>query len=126
KQPLERNTASDFRVAGSFGYSPRRVAEDADGLLSYHPIVAGDLVLVAAQDKILGYDLETGKPAWGSSDGVIFKLNDAAVRSHVRHSQLGAPRFTLSVHENLLFARIGSPVTSSVVDATFNPPAAEL
>ncbi len=41
-------------------------------------------------------------------------------------ASLGAPRYTLTAHGNLLFARIGSPVTSSVVESPFSPAAATL
>jgi outer membrane protein assembly factor BamB len=129
KQKLERNTASDSRVASSFGLSTRPSEDSSDphgpGLLSYHPIVVGNLVVVAGAEKIFAFDLNTGKPAWGSTDGAIFKVAEGVAR-HTRHSQLGAPRYTLSVHENLLFARIGSPVTSSVVESPFAPTGATL
>lgn len=126
KRPLERATASDFRVASSFGFSPRRIAEDSDGLLSHHPIVVGDQVFVAQQDRILGFQLQTGEPVWGAPEGVVFRLPESPVRTQTRHSQLGAPRFTLSAHGNLLFARMGAAVTSSVVDSPIAPQGAEL
>jgi outer membrane protein assembly factor BamB len=94
--------------------------------MSYHPIVVGNLVLVAGAEKIFGYQLDTGDPAWESPDGAIFKLGDGPPRNGARHTQLGAPRFTLSVQENLLFARVGSPVTSSVVESPFAPTGAVL
>jgi outer membrane protein assembly factor BamB len=116
---LESNTASDSRLSSSLGFPARRVAEDSTALLSYHPIVVGDLALVAQQDKILGFNLQTGEPAWDSPEGVIHRLPDTPSRSHARQTQLGAPRFTLSVHGSTLFARLGAPVTASVVESPF-------
>lgn len=126
KRPLEKNTASDFRVASSFGFSPRRVAEDSTELLSYHPIVVDNHVFVSAQDKILAFDVASGEPAWGASEGAIFKGPEGNVRGHARHSQLGAPRYTLTALDNLLFARLGSAATTSVIESPYPTAAASI
>ena len=39
-------------------------AEDQNALLSFHPVVVGNLVLFNSLDKIYAFDLPTGKPAW--------------------------------------------------------------
>ena len=51
-------------VTNSRTYSSLRVAEDAQGLLSYHPVVAGDLIFVNNATQIMAFNLYTGKPAW--------------------------------------------------------------
>jgi outer membrane protein assembly factor BamB len=123
---LERMQLADARLSSGFA-SPRRVVENQDGLLSHHPVVAGDIVFIAHTNRILALRLSTGKPAWGQEDGVIYRDDeDGIVRPHTRHSSLGAPRFTLTVHGDKLFARVGSPVTSSAVDNPFSSGSAKL
>jgi outer membrane protein assembly factor BamB len=124
--PLDRTQLADSRLSAGFA-SPRRVAESQEGLLSYHPVVSGDVVFVASLNRIMAFRLSTGKPAWGQDDGVIYRdEQEALVRPHARHSSLGAPRFTLTVHGSKLFARIGSPITSSAVDNPFSSGSAKL
>lgn len=100
----------------------RPPAEDRHLPLSYHPVLWNNVVLVSSrtpkegQDEIRAFDLETGKPAWGPEDPVIFS-NQVNVRSlRTSRYQLGVARFTMTVHENKLFARLGNPVTSDVSD----------
>jgi outer membrane protein assembly factor BamB len=106
--------------AGSFNsraYSLRRIGEDGQRLLSYHPLVVGDLVLINNQSKIYAFNAKTGQPAWPSDDpqrsaGEIFD-GDAGASTATRFSVgLGVQRFTMTVHDNRLFARMGSQVTS--------------
>jgi outer membrane protein assembly factor BamB len=102
-------------------FSYRRVAEDASALLSYHPVVAGELLLWANHRYIHAINLNTGKPAWKGDPtkppGVIYDdetLDSPPVRSH---RGLGVPRYTLTVHNNKVYARMGSQVTSKPVEA---------
>ena len=92
----------------------RRVAEDDQQPLSYHPVVAGDLVLVNNQVEILAVDLKTGKPAWGHGSAAIYQDQfDEAVHALYNPSDsLGVPRFTMTVHGGKLFARMGTAVSS--------------
>lgn len=103
--------------------APRRVAEKRDQLLSYHPVVVGQMVLVASQDEIRAFDLHTGQPVWGGRH-VIYPddpLLDADAEARPprlrgpRHAGagFGAPRFTMTVHNDRLYARLGNPITSS-------------
>ncbi len=69
-------------VTNSRTYSSLRVAEDAQGLLSYHPVVAGDLIFVNNATQIMAFNLYTGKPAWPSGvehkmPGVFYTDNEA-------------------------------------------------
>jgi len=98
------------------GRPHRRVAEDNTGLLSYHPLLVGDLLLIGAHDKIYAYDVRTGKPAFGvgpdKDDPAAFYVSEDRVLYRDTSDALGAPRFTMTVHGDLLFARMGAPQTS--------------
>ncbi len=102
--------------ANSRAYSLRRIGEDAQRLLSYHPVVDGNLVLVCNQSQIFAFDLRTGKPAFPRSDpkrppGEIFDQPVLIPPTHFNRG-LGVPRFTMTVHDHKLYARMGSQVTS--------------
>jgi outer membrane protein assembly factor BamB len=94
---------------------PRRLAEPATPF-SFFPIVSGDLLFVATADTIRAWDLKTAKPAWtaasGHEPGVIFRDAERQARLAGRHRAVGVPRFTLSIHGDLLAARLGNPATS--------------
>lgn len=107
--------------AADFGYPPRRVAEDKDNLLSYHPVISGDLLLVNTQHEIRAYNLRTGEPAWGDSAVIYKDDSDDAARQRSPRSSLGAARFTLTVDNHRLYARMGSPVTCSSGDMSLGP-----
>lgn len=98
----------------------RRTAEDRRAALSYHPIVVGDKVFVATPWQILGYELKTGKPAWGN-DYAIYRPDNPATEAGVTSSAVGVPRFTLTAHRDRLYARMGSSVTSTAADAQSRP-----
>lgn len=96
----------------------RRVAESREQLLSYHPVVVGDMLLVNDPEQILAFDLRTGGPVWGD-DHVIYPdvPRDArrlgGLLDHRRSGAgIGAPRFTMTVRNQRLYARLGNPVTS--------------
>ena len=102
-----------------FGLPDKRVAESAQDLLGYHPLVVNDLVVFHDLHRVYVFDLKTGRPAWGSADtnslpgqvyprGAVHDLDSA--RGHVH--ALGVPRFTTTVHGSYLFVRLGSQVTS--------------
>ena len=55
-------------VRETFGLPEHRPAEDQLGLLVFHPVVVGNLVLFNSIDKIYAFDLPTGKPAWPVRD----------------------------------------------------------
>ena len=96
----------------------RRIAEDTDQLLSYHPVVTNGRIFYCDQKKIYAFDLQSGRPAWGSAKGVIYSpASDFAKSSSALPGQLGVPRFTLTVVGNRLFARLGSPITSRRAEA---------
>lgn len=97
--------------AAMFGpVPPRRVADDRAAPLSYHPIVVGNVVLVAAQTEILAFDLQTGKPTWQHDSPTIYRdeLDPASLAALNPPSALDLPRFTLTARNGLLLARMGT------------------
>lgn len=97
---------------------PPPVAEDRDGLLSYHVAVRDGIVYVCQQDAIRAFDIRTGRPAWPTASGVegatdprygtIFELpapwRDPFPPATVR---TGVPRFSVTLDRQRLFARLG-------------------
>ncbi len=107
-----------------------RVAEDADGLLCVHPIVAGDVILLtdviaAPQERdfphwitrVRAYDMKTGQPAWlkgrtdDADDAGVVQQSRPFVVGYTDRRRWGVPRLTMSSHGRYAFARIGSPAT---------------
>lgn len=95
-------------------------------VLSYHPVVIGDMVLYSDWRHIYALRLDNGQPAvpLGLDErqaGAIYVppqsgpfAFDSALSSA---SRLGAPRFTLNVQGNRLVARMGSPITGEVTES---------
>ena len=115
---------SDRDVIGS---GRLRVADDMKGLLSYFPIVVGNIVLVRAdvsgQSYVAALDLRTGQRRWqvdaprgpsgltqpNDEGEAPWEVSDAHA-GLLRH--VGVARYTLTASGNQLFARMGSPVTA--------------
>ncbi len=102
------------------GESRPRVGEDTAGLLSYHPIVVDGKVFWSELSRIRGVDLATGRPAWRPDDNdavsplnraLIWEHEDSFARPQRHRGYVGVPRFTMSSHGSMLFARLGSPIT---------------
>jgi len=105
--------------ARKFVLPERRVAEDVQGLLSYHPLVVGDLVVFHDLQAVYVFNLRTGKPAWAQSDpkirpGQVYPRSQVGGResSAAFTDTLGVPRFTATVAGSWLFVRLGSQTTS--------------
>lgn len=100
------------------GMPTRRVAEDARAPLSYHPVLAGDLLLVNNQIEILAFDAATGKPAWGHEEAQIYRdqFDETVHANYNPPNNLGVPRFTMTVTAGKLFARMGPSVTNRPQD----------
>lgn len=108
-----------------FTIGPRRVAEPRGRLLSYHPVVFENLVLVSTLDDIRAYDLKTGLPVWAESEEQPYFYKLSGERGGQRESgpaaapALGAPRCTLTVSNRRVYARLGSPLTSRPSEMPF-------
>lgn len=111
-KPLTAEDTSPFDYAPRFnGFRDER-PKKSHALLSYHPVLVDDLVLVNTQDQILAFDRHTGKPAWNGQSEIIYREEaDQFSGPNGRINGLGAPRFTMTVSGQRLFARMGSPVT---------------
>ncbi|HEY2840006.1 MAG TPA: PQQ-binding-like beta-propeller repeat protein, partial [Pirellulales bacterium] len=97
-------------------YPSPRVAETKTDLLSYHPVVVGNLVLVNTLQKIFAYDLRTGKPAWGADPAVYRPEEPGRETLHGASGTIGTARFTMTEHNGRLYARMGDPLTGRVED----------
>jgi outer membrane protein assembly factor BamB len=111
----------------SIGAGRLRVAEDTKSLLSYHPIVVGQTVLVRLDSQgiaqVVALDLKTGRRMWRAEQSRsvsapavdeiaanrLIELSDAHA-TVARH--IGVARFTLAASANKVFCRMGSPVTA--------------
>jgi len=119
KRDLDPTPLVDASLYRSMGYRPRRVAEDPGPLLSYHPVLYRDLVLVAGPRGISAFRAATGEPAWSREQALIYQDGDEDPgRRATGRSALGVPRYTLTVSGSRLYARLGSPVTADAVEAT--------
>jgi outer membrane protein assembly factor BamB len=121
-EPIELGEPLAADSSNARAYSLRRIGEDADRLLSYHPIVAGNLLLVNNQYQIFAFDVRTGRAAWPSEDaarpaGEIYADKGPTGYAGRGNRGIGVPRFTMTVHDGKLFARMGSPVTSRPLES---------
>ena len=96
----------------------RGVSEIRDQLLNYHPVVVDDMVLLSTLGEIRAYDLATGEPMWGDAEGqAIYRLQE---RGEIyAPAAVGVPRFTLTVRQRRVYARLGSPVTTRAGEPQF-------
>ncbi len=99
---------ADLSVAG----------ENARQPLSFYPLVIGNTVLVNDQERIVAARLDDGKPAWGRGHAIYESQLAGALTPSLPPETLGTPRFTMTVFQDKLFARMGSPVTGLPRDAT--------
>jgi len=103
---------------------PRRAGFQPESRLNQFPLVYGNLVLVNDADSVLAYDLQTGKPAWptgNDNDARIYppvaSFPSGGASPPVRWESfrtLGVPRFTMTVADGRLYARMGFVGTASV------------
>lgn len=108
-------------VANSHKFSSHRVGERSDSLLSYHPVVAGELLLISNAQQVFAFDMRTGKPAWPSDTkkrpGEIYSEEVPGVPFVRAMHGLGVPRFTLTVAAGKCYARMGSQITTRPVES---------
>jgi len=89
-------------------------------LLSYHPVLVGNLLLFNNRLSISALDVRTGQAAWGSHSTAIYRdeLDGALHDIHNPPGTLGVPRFSMTVFADKLFARMGSSVTGRPQQST--------
>ena len=91
----------------------QRPGESEGRVLSYFPVVWKDAIFVCDQTKIYAFRLIDGEPYWpggaNRSPGEIFADSGSPIQ--VRQGYFGAPRFTLTIHDDRLYARMGTPIT---------------
>ncbi len=116
-----------------------RPGESRQGLLSYHPLVVDDKVLLATGDRIedvQAFDLHTGRSLWPSTDlteptradsggfapagqeprfGPGLQLRPGPQQRH------GVARYTMTAAGNRLFVKLGTQATSVVPSHRFDP-----
>jgi hypothetical protein len=109
QQQLESYVA----YAQTDGDVPPRVGETRRSTLAYSPVIVGGRAYVNELTKITAYDLESGKP-WPDIAPPL-PLFDSRIAPAafmpLGYPLVGAPRGTLHVHGQHLYARMGSPVT---------------
>jgi outer membrane protein assembly factor BamB len=104
------------RERGRYKFPVRQPAFPRLLALSVHPVVYGDIVLLGNANHIDAYNRHTGKPAWPGpigeeDDATILRLQDDPFTKPPRPA-VGVPRFTMTVHDGRLYARMGTPITS--------------
>ena len=106
-----------------------RVAEDGKALLSYHPAIVGNTVLVRCDARrkslVIALDLASGSELWRVDyeravreprQGQAEEAADGPLEVNDAHSNLsrhvGVARYTASVSGNRAFFRMGSPIVA--------------
>ncbi|WP_460182609.1 outer membrane protein assembly factor BamB family protein [Thermopirellula anaerolimosa] len=85
--------------------------EPADAPLSYFASVVGDYVWVTTSQRILAWDVRTGQPLWGLDGPVVVEFAEPSLAEGLPYNTLGAARFSCTIADGRLFARMGQPVT---------------
>ncbi len=92
---------------------PEAIVRESDQPLSCYPLVVGRLVFYNEACEVHAADLATGEPAI-TDDGVLYRADAGTeVREELLASQAvsGVPRYTMTVAEGVLYARVGSAIT---------------
>jgi hypothetical protein len=93
--------------------------------LACYPVWFDGLVFAGSHREVFGFRLADGSPAWEGAARAVFReeLEGVADPGPVPSDTFGVPQFTLSVHNNRLFARMGSAVTAEPLerDAALRP-----
>lgn len=96
------------------GREGSRVAESLNGLLSCHPIVIGNTVIVqagASEMDIVARGLDDGQVVFGAEEFPSGTISAPGLKRSV-----GVPRFPLSSYGNTVYARVGSLPTGVNVE----------
>lgn len=107
-----------------------RPAEDNQALVSYYPLIVGNLVMFNTVDKVFAFDLRTGKPAWPVAASGAAEREPGEIYCGLKDQErtvdlgdgpafqaFGAPRFTMTASGGRLYVRLGTPITSTPTEA---------
>jgi outer membrane protein assembly factor BamB len=129
---LEANVESDRAVIER----QPRIGESWNGILAYFPIISDGRVFVAHTKGVSAVDAATGRPAWGeagtaasgeaisAADALVFR-DDDFIAPKTNQWTRGVPRFTLSLSNERLIARVGPPATSLPTESRAVPATAK-
>ncbi|MBN1854221.1 MAG: PQQ-binding-like beta-propeller repeat protein [Pirellulales bacterium] len=109
--PLTQLAEPQHRDPGQrLGFSGRRIGEDAERPLSYHPIILGDSFFYCDAHRVYARKLATGEGAY-TPDGVIYApQRDPQSPIPSGRQILGVPRYTMTAHAGRLYACMGDPI----------------
>ncbi len=105
-----------LRVTGASDRNPASkppVAENTLSLLPYYPLVHKDRIYVHELTRIVAYNLSDGKP-WPPSDPSMPLFDSGLTGANYLpfgYAIIGSPRGTLTIADDVLYARMGPPVT---------------
>jgi outer membrane protein assembly factor BamB len=88
------------------------VADDAAAPLSFHPVISDGRIFVADASEVFGYRADSCRPAWGDSGPSIYREAEEFSSSMGVDQTFGAQRFTLTIADGRLYARLGAPMTN--------------
>jgi len=96
-------------------YAPIHSLASERESLSYFPVVYGSHLFVNTAEQILAWDLRSGKPAWAEErleNAAIYSAPPDVTAPPPAPILVGAPRYTMTVADGRLFARMGDPTTT--------------
>ena len=90
-----------------------------------YPVVTGNTVLMCDEEGIYAFDLETGRPKWPLdandpdtfAQARIYPPGKPIGQPGPNPEVVGIPRFTLTVAEERIYAKMGTPITSQKSNA---------
>jgi len=96
----------------NFGLGGARPSPANEELLSYHPLVLRDWVLVSGREEVRAYDLHEG-PKKGDEPLWTFRLRDLLGQPPaVARQASGSPHYTMTADRGRLYIRMGAPETT--------------
>ena len=111
-----RETLHGNKPSGFDFFTSIEPARDRPRSGNCFPATAGDLVLINDAQRIVALRAADGKPAWGEGDGTIYRDESPGNAVDASTETLGRPRYTVTIHENRVYARMGPAVTSWPLD----------
>jgi outer membrane protein assembly factor BamB len=89
------------------------VADNPLEPLAFHPVISQGRIFAADQAEIFGFRSDSGRPAWGDGGASIYREGlDVPLTTPGPGEAFGTPRYTLTIADGRLYARMGSPITN--------------